>query len=147
QFAVESRRPDGIRAAKRAGSRRMSIRSSKASSVLRKAPLSRRFHCCLLLSFATPLLAVWPGATRGGEAGPPNAPYGIETRVALTTSRVIGSPDPRPPLRAVRAFPGLTFANPLYIIGEPAARGAAAKAHAGRMFVVEQAGKIHAFPN
>lgn len=87
-------------------------------------------------------------AVRGGDANLPSAEYGIEERVAWTTSRVIGSPDPPLPLRAVRAFPKLTFANPLYVIGEPvAAGGAAANSPTGRMFVVEQAGKIRAFPN
>jgi len=70
------------------------------------------------------------------------ADYGIETRVSWTTSRVVGSPDPPLPLRAVRAYPNLTFAFPLYIIAEPG--GATA---ARRMFVVQQKGKILAFAN
>jgi uncharacterized repeat protein (TIGR03806 family) len=85
------------------------------------------------------------GAIQGGEAIPRTAPYGIERRVALTTSRVVGAPETLPPLRAVRAFPKLTFSSPLYIIAEPVTAGAAPDS--GRMFVVEQAGKIRAFPN
>jgi len=83
----------------------------------------------------------------GQEKSTRTVPYGIEERVAWTTSRVVGSPDPPLPLRAVRAFPRLTFASPLYVIGEPVAGTAAAHLPAGRLFVVEQAGKIRAFPN
>lgn len=88
-----------------------------------------------------PLLG--PGATRAAEQKLRVAAHGIETRIPWTTSRVVGSPDPPLPLRAVRAFPNLTFAFPLYIIAEPAAANAAA----GRMFVVQQRGKILAFSN
>ena len=69
-------------------------------------------------------------------------PHGIETRVPRTASRR-GFANPPLPLRAVRAFPNLTFASPLYIIAEPAAANAAT----GRMFVVQQRGKILAFSN
>jgi uncharacterized repeat protein (TIGR03806 family) len=78
------------------------------------------------------------------------ASYGIEQRRAWTSSRVVGAPDPPPPLRAVRAFPKRTFANPLYVIAEPAAPGGGprpAADRAERMLVVEQHGKILAFPN
>lgn len=86
------------------------------------------------------------------ERDKPRAAYGIDKRVSLTTSRVVGSPDPPLPLRSVRAFPNLTFKNPLYIIGEPVAarpgtEEKTGKSPAGRMFVVEQHGKILAFPN
>lgn len=86
---------------------------------------------------------VWPGAMQAAEQKLRVAAHGIETRIPWTTSRVVGSPDPPLPLRAVRAFPNLTFAFPLYIIAEPAAANAAA----GRMFVVQQRGKILAFSN
>ncbi|MGE5193354.1 MAG: PQQ-dependent sugar dehydrogenase [Deltaproteobacteria bacterium] len=89
-----------------------------------------------------------PHAVRGNE---PAAPYGIEQRAAWTTSRVVGSPDPPLPLRAVRAFPKLTFASPLYVIAEPVAQsadnGAGTNRAAERMLVIEQHGKILAFPN
>src|SRR5262249_34795439 len=62
------------------------------------------------------------GVMSAGADAQPGAPYGIERRVAWTASRVLGSPEPPPPLRAVRAFPKLNFASPLYFISEPAAR-------------------------
>jgi uncharacterized repeat protein (TIGR03806 family) len=78
------------------------------------------------------------------------ASYGIEQRLAWTSSRVVGSPDPPPPLRAVRAFPKLTFANPLYVIAEPVMSSGGPRPpadRAERMLVVEQHGKILAIPN
>jgi len=65
-------------------------------------------------------------------------PYGIETRVPWTTSRVKGSPDPPDPYRTTLAFPGLRFAEPLAMT---VARGT------GRLFVVERYGKVYSFVN
>jgi uncharacterized repeat protein (TIGR03806 family) len=42
-------------------------------------------------------------------------PYGIAERVPLTTSRVVGAPDPPPPFRTVRAFPKLKLPNPIQV--------------------------------
>lgn len=61
-----------------------------------------------------------------------------DVRVPWTTSRVLGSPDPPLPFRAVRAFPKLTFKNPLYMAFEPGT---------GRAMVVHQHGRILAFPS
>src|SRR5258708_6835631 len=96
--------------------------------------------------------SVWSGAMQAAEQKPRLAGHGIEARRPRGTSRVVGSPDPPLPLRAVRAFPKLTFAFPLYIIAEPPNapvndRPAQANAAAGRMFVVQQRGKILAFSN
>lgn len=65
-------------------------------------------------------------------------PFGIEQRVPLTTSRVVGSPDPPLLCKSVPAFPKLKFTQPLYLLAEPAS---------DRLLVVEQKGKIRAFPN
>ncbi len=58
--------------------------------------------------------------------GPPQQsavrPYGIQRRVALTTSRVVGSPDPPPPYVAQRAFPNLKLSWPIFMINEPGSR-------------------------
>ena len=78
-----------------------------------------RFRKLLWLQAAALALAIAPHALIGIERDKPIAPYGLEKRTAWTTSRVVGSPDPAPPLRAVRAFAKLSFANPLYIIAEP----------------------------
>lgn len=82
-------------------------------------------------------LLAWGTTGRTGDDDAAK-PFGIEKRIPLTTSRVIGSPDPPLPLRAVRAFPKLTFKNPLYILAEPGT---------SRMFVVEQRGKLVGFTN
>jgi glucose/arabinose dehydrogenase len=54
--------------------------------------------------------------------GPPaqsRKPYGIEKRVPLTTSRVVGSPDPPPPYKAERVFPKLALTNPVAVVRVP----------------------------
>jgi glucose/arabinose dehydrogenase len=48
-----------------------------------------------------------------------NRPYGIDHRVPLTTSRVVGYPEPPPPYTVVKAFPKLKIFQPLYILEEP----------------------------
>jgi putative heme-binding domain-containing protein len=65
-------------------------------------------------------------------------PYGLTERVLWTTSRVTGSPEPPPPYRIVRAFPKLTFQNPLLLVRAPGT---------GRLFVGEHVGKLYSFPN
>src|SRR5262245_5586066 len=42
-------------------------------------------------------------------------PYGISERIPLTTSKVVGSPDPPLPYRPVRAFPNLKLTFPIAI--------------------------------
>jgi glucose/arabinose dehydrogenase len=59
-------------------------------------------------------------------------------RPLLTTSRVVGSPEPPYPYRTRRAFPKLSFSSPLYIVNEPGS---------DRLLVVERFGKILGFPN
>ena len=102
-----------------------------------------RFKNLLWLQAAALALAIIPRTITAAEQEKPIAPFGLEKRTAWTASRVIGSPDPAPPLRAVRAFAKLTFANPLYIIAEP---GGAKDGHE-RLLVVEQHGKILGFAN
>jgi putative heme-binding domain-containing protein len=67
-----------------------------------------------------------------------HAPYGIAQRVPWTTSRILGSPEPPPPYRTERAYPKLTFHNPLDIAFAPGLN---------RVFVAEQGGNIYSFPN
>lgn len=104
----------------------------------------------LLWLLAACAFAIIPRALFAIELEKPIAPHGLEKRTAWTTSRVVGSPDPAPPLRAVRAFPKLAFANPLYMIAEPSAKRAAqgqAKAESERLLVVEQHGRVLGFAN
>ncbi|HEY7156875.1 MAG TPA: PQQ-dependent sugar dehydrogenase [Gemmataceae bacterium] len=55
--------------------------------------------------------------------GPPKKgaakPYGIERRIPLTTSRVIGSPEPPPPYRAKRVYPNLKPEFPVAVARQP----------------------------
>lgn len=64
-------------------------------------------------------------------------------RPGWTTSRVQGTPEPPPPLKAVRAFPKLTFKNPLLLARCPDSETVFGDK---RLFVAEQAGKIWSFP-
>ena len=54
-----------------------------------------------------------PAATKKAESQKP------ATRVRWTTSRVVGSPEPPYPYVFRRAFPGLKFDKPVYMIPEP----------------------------
>src|SRR5206468_1629915 len=67
-------------------------------------------------------------------AEPPRS--GKPLRAPWTTSRVIGSPDPPPPFKVVRAFPNLKFKHPLLIARCPGS---------DRLFVGEQAGVLYSF--
>src|ERR1700733_14378582 len=57
-------------------------------------------------------------------------------RTPWTTSRVVGSPEPPPPFKVVRAFPNLKFQHPLLIARPPGSE---------RLFVGEQAGVLYSF--
>ena len=59
-------------------------------------------------------------------------------RPLWTTSRISGSPEPPPPLRAERAFPKLRFAKPVHLVPFPG--------H-GRYAVVEEDATIHSCRN
>ncbi len=69
--------------------------------------------------------------TRGDDATKP-------ARVPWTTSRVVGTPDPPPPYKAVNAFPNVKLDHPLLMTAAPGT---------DRLFVAEQGGKIVSFPN
>jgi glucose/arabinose dehydrogenase len=51
--------------------------------------------------------------------GDASKPYGIDKRIALTTSRVVGSPDPPPPYRVRRVFPKLKLDFPIAVVHQP----------------------------
>jgi len=46
-------------------------------------------------------------------------PFGIEKRVALNTSTVVGSPDPPAPYRPRRLYPALKLNNPMWVVHQP----------------------------
>src|SRR5581483_11448751 len=64
-------------------------------------------------------------------------PFGIAKRVKWTTSRLIGTPDPPPNYRLVRAFPQFVFKEPVFIAQDPVS---------ARLLVAEYtSGKIYSF--
>src|SRR5262245_32794746 len=81
------------------------------------------------------LLLLLSERAASGQAGKPS-PFGLTKRVPWTTSRVVGSPDPPHPYRVERAFPKLTFRNPLLLARPPLG---------DRLFVGEHFGKIFSF--
>lgn len=86
-----------------------------------------RFAICLLACFTAPHVA---------DAETP-ARVGLSKRVPLTTSRVVGAPEPPPPFRAKRVYPALTFKQPLEVVAEPGTE---------RLLLVERYGRIVALP-
>lgn len=69
---------------------------------------------------------------------PSDVNAGKSVRKAWNTSRVVGSPDPPPPFKVVRAFPNIKFEHPLLISTCPGS---------DRLFVGEQAGVLYSFPD
>jgi len=69
-----------------------------------------------------------------GLDDPPKPPG----RVLWTTSRVVGTPDPPPPYKAVNAFPNIKLNQPLLMARAPGT---------DRLFVGEQGGKLFSFRN
>ena len=65
------------------------------------------------------LVGLLAGTTSAATADQTEPPYGIDHRVPWTNSHVVGSPNPPPPYRVRRAFPKLTFNQPLYVVTEP----------------------------
>src|SRR5436190_23632542 len=99
-----------------------------------------------ILLAAAFLAGIYP-LTHAGDGTPAALPsksapakrlLGLDQRIPWTTSRITGSPEPPPPYRIERAFPKLTFKNPLLMTRAPGT---------GRLFVGEQFGKIYSFPN
>jgi putative heme-binding domain-containing protein len=86
----------------------------------------------LLLGVLSLRSDVQPADSAKGER-----PYGLSKRTPWTTSRLKGTPEPPHPYRIERAFPKLTFKDPLLLVRLPGS---------GRFFVGEQAGKLYSFP-
>jgi uncharacterized repeat protein (TIGR03806 family) len=75
--------------------------------------------------------------THAGDE-PVRKQFGLEKRVLWTTLKVIGSPEPPPPYKTERAFPKLTFEEPLELQQGPGTN---------RLFVAGRWGKIWSFVN
>src|ERR1043166_4469445 len=72
-----------------------------------------------------------------GEAGLAQDKQESE-RLVWTASKITGSPEPPPPLRAERAFAALTFKKPVQLVAFPGYR---------RYALVEEDGAIYSFRN
>ena len=83
--------------------------------------------------FLLVLLASAAGSNLLAATADDGLPVGLEKRSPLTTSRVQGSPEPPPMLRAKRAWPGLSFYHSLFIGRDASSDG---------FLVVEQAGRV-----
>src|SRR5262245_42602930 len=84
------------------------------------------------------LLFAAAAAQRFALADEPTSSPSKPARIPWTTSRVIGSPDPPPPYRIVRAFPNLKFEKPLLMVRVPGSN---------RLIIGEQAGALYSFEN
>src|ERR1700678_976227 len=80
-------------------------------------------------------LAVGSAARVASAAGDGREPS-QSGRTPWTTSRVVGSPEPPPPFKVVRAFPNLKFDHPLLIFRYPGGN---------RLIVGEQSGVLYSF--
>ncbi|MBI2823896.1 MAG: PQQ-dependent sugar dehydrogenase [Planctomycetia bacterium] len=83
--------------------------------------------------------AIWLALAASLRAAP-NGPAAFDTRarVPWTMSQVVGRPDPPLPFRVRRVFERVPLKQPLFFTHEPGT---------GRLLVVEQQGRIVAFPN
>ncbi len=85
----------------------------------------------MLVAGLIALYAADPAATSDATPVKPS-------RIAWTTSRVVGTPDPPPPYRVVRAFPNLKFDHPLLMTRFP---------EGDRLLVGEENGVVYSFAN
>ncbi len=97
--------------------------------------MARLFCSARNLAFVAAIFALVTLA-RGADSD--TRPFGLTNRVPLTTSRVVGSPDPPLPMRAKPAFTKLKFTHPVFVEREPGS---------DRLVVVEQAGRAVVFEN
>src|SRR5437868_6328477 len=98
-------------------------------------PSHERRRIIRALALASLAAALLVHVNRAAAQQPPRADL---VRPPWTTSRVIGSPDPPPPFKVVRAFPNLKFEKPLLLARCPGS---------DRLFVGEQAGVLYSFVN
>lgn len=88
-------------------------------------------RCSLILLMLPMCVAILP---RQATADSPQV--GLETRVAWTTSQIVGSPEVPLPYTTERVFPNLQFNHCLDVTTAPGS---------DRLFVVEQSGKVWSF--
>jgi len=105
--------------------------------------LFQRGHRLSVAVSALPLIlvggfAAWLVPTAAQSPQPKDSVLAKSGRTPWTTSRVVGSPDPPPPFKVVRAFPKLKFKEPLLMARSPGS---------DRFFVGEFAGVLYSFAN
>jgi putative heme-binding domain-containing protein len=98
---------------------------------------ARRFPTILAILLAAVFLT-WLGSAADEAAKPKNPQPTRSGRTPWTASRVLGTPDPPPPFKVVRAFPNLKFDHPLLIVRSPIGN---------RLIVGEQGGILYSFPD
>jgi uncharacterized repeat protein (TIGR03806 family) len=92
----------------------------------------------LLICVAAALLSLAGGLTRSEPLkDKDSAPFGLDHRVAWTTSKIVGAPEPPDPFTTSRQFPELKFDRPTHIEVGPDGK---------RWFICEQNGKIFSIP-
>ena len=96
---------------------------------------SRRFPMISLLVVSA-VFVTWLGSAADDGAKPGKDGAARSRRTPWTASRVVGTPDPPPPFKVVRAFPNLKFDHPLLIARYPGGR---------RLIVGEQSGILYSF--
>jgi glucose/arabinose dehydrogenase len=80
------------------------------------SPRSCRFAAPVLLGAAVVLTL--PGPTSPGDP-PAGRAHGLQRRLPLTTSRVVGSPDPPPPYRVRKVYYNLRINYPIAVAHQP----------------------------
>jgi putative heme-binding domain-containing protein len=98
------------------------------------SPFSRAAAALLLP--AALCLALWSGSA--ADDAKKDTSKAAAVRKPWTTSKVVGSPDPPPPFKAVRVFPNVKFNHPLLIARCPGS---------DRLFIGEQEGFIYSLVN
>src|SRR5262245_15209890 len=91
-----------------------------------------------ILKAATMIVVVAAWLRCFAQADEPALPKSVAGRVPWTASRVIGSPDPPPPYKIVRAFSNIKLEKPLLLARWPGSN---------RLFIGEQAGILYSFKN
>ncbi|OAI48988.1 hypothetical protein AYO44_00885 [Planctomycetaceae bacterium SCGC AG-212-F19] len=93
---------------------------------------------CVLFMVGAAVLLGWLAMAAEMAAQSDRGPYGLEKRVAWTTSKLTGSPEGPPPYRTERVFPQLKFKKPVTLTRRP---------ESDRLFVIELHGAIYSFPD
>src|SRR5690349_9086375 len=97
------------------GMRRMRRMGRTICRRWRSEPIMRAARRSIMLAIAIVLLG---GLLAPGQAQK-DAPFGLKSRTPWKTPHVTGAPEPPPPYKIVRAFPNLTFVNPLHLTTAP----------------------------